>query len=133
MFLKSTSWKDVAPMPHSSLISQRAVALQPSLTLAISARAKALIQQGKDICSLSAGEPNFETPAFIVEATVKALHDGFTRYGPAAGDPELREAVAFKLTTINNIPTSSNNVLITKLLHLQHLTQHRFQQVTLSH
>ena len=113
MFLKSTSWKDVAPMPHSSLISQRAVALQPSLTLAISARAKALIQQGKDICSLSAGEPNFETPAFIVEATVKALHDGFTRYGPAAGDPELREAIASKLTNFNKIPTHSENVLVT--------------------
>ncbi len=100
-------------MPHPSLISQRAVALQPSLTLAISARAKALMQEGKDICSLSAGEPDFDTPAFIVEATIQALHDGITRYGPAAGDPELREAIALKLKEFNKIQTSSENVLVT--------------------
>tara|TARA_B100000029_G_scaffold158141_1_gene153538 strand:+ start:3678 stop:4859 length:1182 start_codon:yes stop_codon:yes gene_type:complete len=100
-------------MSHTSLISKRAIALNPSLTLAISARAKALIKQGKDICSLSAGEPDFDTPQFIVEAAVKALRDGRTRYGPAAGDPELREAIATKLTECNQIPTSSDNVLVT--------------------
>ncbi|WP_320667897.1 pyridoxal phosphate-dependent aminotransferase [Prochlorococcus sp. MIT 1307] len=100
-------------MPHPPLISQRAVALQPSLTLAISAKAKALKQEGKDICSLSAGEPNFDTPEFITEAAVQALRDGITRYGPAAGDPELREAVASKLSETNQIPTRPENVLIT--------------------
>ena len=100
-------------MSHPSLISQRAVALNPSLTLAISARAKALMKEGKDICSLSAGEPDFDTPQFIVEAAVKALRDGLTRYGPAAGDPELREAIALKLKECNQIPTCSENVLVT--------------------
>ncbi len=100
-------------MQDLSLISQRAVSLQPSLTLAISARAQALKQEGKDICSLSAGEPDFDTPTFIVEAAIKALRDGVTRYGPAAGDPELREAIAEKLTKLNNIPTEANQVLIT--------------------
>ncbi len=112
-FIRAHPPKDAAPMSHPSLISQRAVALKPSLTLAISARAKALIKEGRDICSLSAGEPNFDTPEFIVEATVKALKDGLTRYGPAAGDPELREAIASKLTEFNKIPTISENVLVT--------------------
>jgi len=100
-------------MPSPSLLSQRAVALKPSLTLAISARAKALQQEGRDICSMSAGEPDFNTPDFIVEAAVKALKDGVTRYGPAAGDPELREAIAGKLTRHNGIPSTTANVLVT--------------------
>ena len=100
-------------MPSPSLLSQRAVALKPSLTLAISARAKALQQEGRDICSMSAGEPDFNTPDFIVEAAVKALKDGVTRYGPAAGDPELREAIASKLTRHNGISSTAANVLVT--------------------
>ncbi len=100
-------------MSNLQLISKRAVALQPSLTLEISARAKALTQEGRDICSLSAGEPDFDTPTFIVDATLKALKDGITRYGPAGGDPELREAIASKLTNWNNVPTRFEEVLIT--------------------
>ena len=100
-------------MSSPSLLSQRAVALKPSLTLAISARAKALQQEGRDICSMSAGEPDLNTPDFIVEAAVKALKDGITRYGPAAGDPELREAIAGKITRYNGIPSTSANVLVT--------------------
>ena len=101
-------------MPQLSVVSQRAVALKPSQTLAINAKAKSLLKEGKDICSLSAGEPDFDTPNFIVEAAIKALRDGITRYGPAAGDPELREAIALKLTEVNHIPTCSENVLVTK-------------------
>ncbi len=100
-------------MPGPPSLSYRALALQPSLTLAISARAKALRQQGVDVCSLSAGEPDFGTPAFIVEAAIQALRDGITRYGPAAGDPELRAAIAQKLSLENNIPTEADQVLVT--------------------
>ena len=100
-------------MPTPTVLSQRAQALKPSLTLEIGARAKALRNEGRDICSLSAGEPDFDTPAFIVEAARKALGDGITRYGPAAGDPELRAAVAEKLSTENGIPTRPSQVLIT--------------------
>lgn len=100
-------------MPSPIELSCRARALRPSLTLEISARAKALRAKGHDICSLSAGEPDFETPDFIVEAARKALSDGVTRYGPAAGDPELRAAVAEKLTQENGINTTSSQVLIT--------------------
>ena len=100
-------------MPRPPELSARAVALKPSLTLAIGAQAKALQRAGRDICSLSAGEPDFDTPDFIVEATRQALRDGITRYGPAAGDPELREAVAEKLSSGNGIATSPEQVLIT--------------------
>ena len=100
-------------MSSATLLSQRAIALKPSLTLAISARAKALQEEGRDICSMSAGEPDFNTPDFIVEAAVKALKDGITRYGPAAGDPELRDAIADKLTRHNGIPSTAANVLVT--------------------
>ena len=100
-------------MPTPTVLSQRAEALKPSLTLEIGARAKALRNEGRDICSLSAGEPDFDTPAFIVEAARKALVDGITRYGPAAGDPELRAAVAEKLSAENGIPTRPSQVLIT--------------------
>ena len=100
-------------MPRPSLLSHRAIALEPSLTLAITARAKALQQEGRDICSMSAGEPDFNTPDFIVEASIKALQDGITRYGPAAGDPELREAIAEKLSSDNQIASQASNVLVT--------------------
>ena len=94
-------------------LSQRAIALKPSLTLEISAKAKALQNEGRDICSLSAGEPDFNTPDFITEAAREALANGMTRYGPAAGDPELREAIAQKLTQENGCPTTADQVLVT--------------------
>ena len=100
-------------MPRPPLLSDRAEALEPSLTLAISAQAQALQKRGYDVCSLSAGEPDFDTPDFIVEAAVRALRDGVTRYGPAAGDPTLREAIAAKLSEENGIPTNPDQVLVT--------------------
>lgn len=100
-------------MPRPLNLSARAQALQPSLTLAIAARAKALKAEGRDICSLSAGEPDFDTPAFIRQAAASALEQGLTRYGPAAGEPALREAIAQKLTRENQVPTSTEQVLVT--------------------
>ncbi len=100
-------------MTDKSQISIRALSIKPSLTLEISAKAKALKAAGENICSLSAGEPDFDTPEFIVDATLKALKDGITRYGPAAGDPELREAIAQKQSNINKVPTKAENVLVT--------------------
>ncbi|WP_320665182.1 pyridoxal phosphate-dependent aminotransferase [Prochlorococcus sp. MIT 1223] len=87
--------------------------LKPSLTLEITAKAKALRSQGKDVCSLSAGEPDFDTPDFIIEAAMAALKEGVTRYGPAGGDPELREAIANKMKLENKINYSSKNILVT--------------------
>ena len=100
-------------MPGSPALSYRAKALKPSLTLEIAARAKALQAEGRDICSLSAGEPDFDTPDFISQAAHEALNQGFTRYGPAAGDPELRAAIADKLTRENGVATAAQEVMIT--------------------
>ncbi|WP_269622868.1 pyridoxal phosphate-dependent aminotransferase [Prochlorococcus marinus] len=100
-------------MSASHVISQRALSLEPSLTLEISSLAQTLKKQGRNICSLSAGEPDYDTPDFIVEAAIKALKDGVTRYGPAAGDQELRDAIANKLTNINKTPSNIENILIT--------------------
>ncbi|APD47504.1 pyridoxal phosphate-dependent aminotransferase [Synechococcus sp. CS-602] len=100
-------------MPRPLNLSARAIALQPSLTLAIAARARQLRADGFDICSLSAGEPDFDTPAFIREAASEALGRGATRYGPAAGEPALRQAIANKLSVENGIPTTPEQVLVT--------------------
>jgi len=100
-------------MPGSPALSYRAKALKPSLTLEIAARAKALQAEGRNICSLSAGEPDFDTPEFIRKAAHEALNQGITRYGPAAGDPELRAAIADKLTRENGVATAAQEVMIT--------------------
>ena len=100
-------------MPDRGLLSDRAKALQPSLTLAIAAKAKQLRADGADVCSLSAGEPDFDTPDFIRAAAIKALNGGQTRYGPAAGEPALREAIAAKLSQENHVATTAVQVLVT--------------------
>ena len=100
-------------MPDRGLLSDRARALQPSLTLAIAAKAKQLRADGADVCSLSAGEPDFDTPDFIRAAAIKALNEGQTRYGPAAGEPVLREAIAAKLSQENHVATTAAQVLVT--------------------
>ena len=100
-------------MPDRGLLSDRAKALQPSLTLAIAAKAKQLRADGADVCSLSAGEPDFDTPDFIRAAAIKALNEGQTRYGPAAGEPVLREAIAAKLSQENHVATTAAQVLVT--------------------
>jgi len=100
-------------MPDRGLLSDRARALQPSLTLAIAAKAKQLRADGADVCSLSAGEPDFDTPEFIRAAAIKALDGGQTRYGPAAGEPALREAIAAKLSQENHVATTAAQVLVT--------------------
>ncbi len=99
--------------PNAPDLSPRARALQPSLTLAIAAKAKQLRAEGRDICSLSAGEPDFDTPAFIRQAAAAALEAGHTRYGPVAGEPALREAIASKLSLENGVPTTAEQVLVT--------------------
>ncbi len=94
-------------------LSARAEGLQPSLTLAIAAQANQLRLAGEDICSLSAGEPDFDTPAFIRQAAADALEAGHTRYGPVAGEPALRQAIAAKLSVENGVPTTIDQVLVT--------------------
>lgn len=85
----------------------------PSLTLAIDAKAKAMKRDGIDICSFSAGEPDFDTPEHIKNAAIEALKSGKTRYGPAAGEPQLRAAIAQKLQTDNQLSLQAENVVVT--------------------
>lgn len=94
-------------------LAARVGQVTPSLTLAIAAKAKAMKADGIDVCSFSAGEPDFDTPNHIKMAAEKALNAGKTKYGPAAGEPQLREAIAQKLKTDNNLNYSAKNVIVT--------------------
>jgi aspartate aminotransferase len=94
-------------------LASRVTQVSPSLTLAIAAKAKAMKQEGIDVCSFSAGEPDFDTPAHIKTAAIKAMEAGKTKYGPAAGEPKLREAIARKLREENGLCYDAENVLVT--------------------
>ena len=93
-------------------ISKRATSLAPSLTLAITAKAKELRAAGEDVIGLGAGEPDFDTPEHIKEAAVKALADGFTKYTPASGTPELRAATARKFERENGLEYDPQQIII---------------------
>lgn len=93
-------------------ISHRAAALTPSLTLAIDAKAKALQAAGIDVVGFGAGEPDFPTPKYIVDAAVKALQDGFTKYTPSSGIPDLRQAVADKFKRDNGLAYKPSQIII---------------------
>ena len=75
-------------------------------------RARALERQGKNVIHLEIGEPDMDTPANVVEAGVDALRKGFTHYGPAAGLPELREAIAAEVASSRGIKVSADEVVI---------------------
>lgn len=95
-------------------VSTRLAAIAESATLAVDAKAKALKAKGENVIGFGAGEPDFATPDHIVEAAVKACRDvKYQRYTPAAGLPELREAIAVKTKRDSGFETSANNVLVT--------------------
>ena len=87
--------------------------IKPALTLAIAAKAKAMKAEGIDVCSFSAGEPDFDTPAHIKAAAKQGLDEGKTKYGPAAGEPKLRSAIAGKLKRENGLDYQAENVIVT--------------------
>lgn len=94
-------------------LAARVSQVTPSMTLAIAAKAKAMKGEGIDVCSFSTGEPDFDTPHHIKVAAIKALEDGKTKYGPAAGEPALREAIAAKLQRENNLNYRPEQVIVT--------------------
>ncbi|MBV8887636.1 MAG: pyridoxal phosphate-dependent aminotransferase [Chroococcidiopsidaceae cyanobacterium CP_BM_RX_35] len=94
-------------------LAARVVQVPPSMTLAIAAKAKAMRAEGIEVCNFSAGEPDFDTPAHIKAAAKRALDEGKTRYGPAAGEPKLREAIAKKLQTDNALFYAAENIIVT--------------------
>ena len=96
----------------SGFISRRAAGIEPSVTLSLNTRANALKEAGEDVVGLAAGEPDFETPDIIKEAGIKAIRDGKTRYTPAAGIRQLREAVAEEYTAFLGVDYGWKEVVI---------------------
>lgn len=95
-------------------VSQRLAALQPSATLAVDAKAKALKAEGKPVIGFGAGEPNFPTPAHIVEAAAQAATDPKNhKYTVAKGLPELRAAIAAKTKADSGVEVDPDNIIVT--------------------
>lgn len=94
-------------------ISQRAQRTSPSPTLAITAKARKMREEGIDVLSFGAGEPDFDTPEFIKEAAITALREGFTKYTPTAGIEPLRKAICEKLWRDNGLKYEPNQIIVT--------------------
>jgi aspartate aminotransferase len=93
-------------------IAKRARAIKPSPTLATAAKAKAMKAQGIDVVDFGVGEPDFDTPENVKQAGIKAIQSGFTKYTPAGGTDELKEAVMEKLKNDNGLRYEKSQVLI---------------------
>ncbi|MBA4418505.1 MAG: aspartate aminotransferase [Syntrophus sp. (in: bacteria)] len=94
------------------MLSKRAHALKPSPTLAISAKEKALKAQGVDIAGFGAGEPDFDTPAHIKEAAIKAINEGFTKYTPVSGIDPLKDAIIEKFKRDNGLEYKREEIIV---------------------
>jgi aspartate aminotransferase len=93
-------------------ISARAAQLTPSLTLSIDSKAKAMKAEGLDVCGFGAGEPDFDTPEHIKRAAIEAIEAGFTKYTPSSGIPELRQAIAEKLSADNQLTYRASQIIV---------------------
>ena len=94
-------------------IAERMERLGTETAFEVLAKAKALETEGRDIIHLQIGEPDFDTPSNIVEAGAQALRDGYTHYGPSAGMPELREAIATEVGRTRGIEVDPDAVVVT--------------------
>ena len=93
------------------MLTNRINTLSESITIAVSALAQELKDQGKDILSFSAGEPDFDTPQVIKDAAIAAINSGFTKYTAVDGIPALKDAIAKKLKRDNNLEYTSNQII----------------------
>lgn len=96
----------------STSLSEKALGVTPSATLAITARAKELKAQGIDVVGFGAGEPDFDTPQNICDAAIKAINEGFTKYTPASGIIELKEAISRKFKEYNHVDYSPDQIVV---------------------
>lgn len=94
------------------MLSKRALQINPSPTLAITAKAKEMKKQGLDVISFGAGEPDFDTPEHIKLAAIQAIKDGFTKYTATSGIPELKKAICEKLERDNGLEYLPENILV---------------------
>jgi aspartate/methionine/tyrosine aminotransferase len=97
---------------HELRLASRMSRLGTETAFEVLNRARALEKQGKQIIHLEIGEPDFDTPANVIEAGVDALHKGWTHYGPAAGLPDLRLAIADYVSRTRKVPVSSEEVVV---------------------
>ncbi|WP_102345807.1 pyridoxal phosphate-dependent aminotransferase [Bacillus sp. Marseille-P3661] len=93
-------------------LASRVSALTPSTTLEITAKAKALKAEGHDVIGLGAGEPDFNTPQHIIDAATKAMNEGHTKYTPAGGLVELKEAIIEKFSNDQGITYAQNEIIV---------------------
>jgi len=93
-------------------LAQRMAAIQPSETLAITAKAKALRAQGIAVVNFAAGEPDFDTPAHIKAAAEQAIRDGKTKYTPSSGLPELRQAISRRLASDRGLTYAPEQIIV---------------------
>ncbi|RJQ11831.1 MAG: pyridoxal phosphate-dependent aminotransferase [Bacillota bacterium] len=93
-------------------LTKRALGIEPSATLAVDSRAKALAAAGKDIVNFGVGEPDFPTPPAATEAATEAIREGFTKYTPAAGIPQLRKAIREKLLRDNGLDYDPEEIVV---------------------
>ncbi|WP_216829211.1 pyridoxal phosphate-dependent aminotransferase [Alkalihalobacterium elongatum] len=93
-------------------LAKRVSTLTPSSTLAITAKAKALREQGHDVIGLGAGEPDFNTPQYIIDAAVKSMEEGQTKYTPSGGLPKLKDAIIGKFKEDQHITYSANEIIV---------------------
>ena len=94
-------------------LAARVKKITPSITLDIAAKAKQMKMQGIDVCSLSSGEPDFDTPQHIKNSAVLALQKGKTKYGPVSGELALKEAIVNKLRKDNKLDYTPDNIIVT--------------------
>lgn len=94
------------------MISQRAMKIKPSPTLAMDAKAKEMASKGIDIVNFGVGEPDYDTPQYIKDAAIKALKEGFTKYTPVGGIVELKDAIIKKFDIDNNLKYTRENILV---------------------
>ena len=95
-----------------SFVAARLSLIKPSATIAVTQKARDLKAAGKDVIGLGAGEPDFDTPAHIIEAAKKAMDDGLTRYTAVNGIPELREAISEKFKRENGLDYSLDEITV---------------------
>lgn len=96
----------------SLTLSTKAQAVKPSSTLAITAKAKEMKAEGIDVVGFGAGEPDFNTPENVCNAAIEAIHSGFTKYTPASGTNELKEAICKKFKDFNGLSYKPNQIVI---------------------
>src|SRR5215470_16262729 len=101
-----------AVTPEELHLARRMARLGTETAFEVLVRARALEAKGSDVVHMEIGEPDFDTPANIIEAATDALHKGWTHYGPSAGLPALREAIAQEVSRTRGVPVTADEVIV---------------------